>query len=240
VPLRRPQELTRMASDTSILLIANSRPFEVGKLYYYKVAGWRKLISSARTSVIVPKLRAWSDAAAPKLKSLEPALGPSTTNSAPESSFAVAALHAIETHASTIGAINVGFKAVESTIPAIEIVAARRPPTGGNLRDRWGSPVAEKRNSDDAKRDTQAAKAKRKRTRLKIVAPSAKAIAAAGVQDISAEVAKAETDIETEFAELITISESAIAELPEAIASGLRQGLKSLTVQHTRARKRRE
>ena len=35
-PLRRPQELTRMPKDKSILLVANARPFEIGKLYFFR------------------------------------------------------------------------------------------------------------------------------------------------------------------------------------------------------------
>lgn len=62
-PLMRPQELTRMSAKKSILLLANARPFEVTKVFYYKVRAFKQLMGRAATNVIVPKLRDWTEPA---------------------------------------------------------------------------------------------------------------------------------------------------------------------------------
>jgi type IV secretion system protein VirD4 len=64
-PLRRPQELTRMPTDTSILLVANARPFEIGKLYFFRDRRMRRLMEKAGAArVDPPGLRRWTEASA--------------------------------------------------------------------------------------------------------------------------------------------------------------------------------
>jgi type IV secretion system protein VirD4 len=64
-PLRRPQELTRMPRDRSILLVANARPFEIGKLYFFHDRRMRRLVEEARAAKIdPPNLRRWTEASA--------------------------------------------------------------------------------------------------------------------------------------------------------------------------------
>jgi type IV secretion system protein VirD4 len=64
-PLRRPQELTRMPKDKSILLVANARPFEVGKLYFFRDPGMRRLVEQTGAhSIDVPSLRRWTEPSA--------------------------------------------------------------------------------------------------------------------------------------------------------------------------------
>jgi type IV secretion system protein VirD4 len=64
-PLRRPQELTRMAKDKSILLVANARPFEIAKLYFFRSRRMRLLMEQAGTSpVYPPALRPWTETSA--------------------------------------------------------------------------------------------------------------------------------------------------------------------------------
>jgi type IV secretion system protein VirD4 len=60
-PLRRPQELTRMPKDKSILLVANARPFELGKLYFFRDRQMRKLIEQTGVPLIAPPaLKSWT------------------------------------------------------------------------------------------------------------------------------------------------------------------------------------
>jgi len=64
-PLRRPQELTRMPKDKSILLVANARPFEIGKLYFFRDRRMRRLVEEAGAArVDPPGLRRWVEASA--------------------------------------------------------------------------------------------------------------------------------------------------------------------------------
>ena len=64
-PLRRPQELTRMPKDKSILLVANARPLEIGKLYFFRDRGMRRLTEQAVGATIdPPSLRRWTEACA--------------------------------------------------------------------------------------------------------------------------------------------------------------------------------
>jgi hypothetical protein len=64
-PLRRPQELTRMPKDTSILLVANARPFEIGKLYFFRDRRMRRLMEKAGAARVAPPgLRRWTEASA--------------------------------------------------------------------------------------------------------------------------------------------------------------------------------
>lgn len=64
-PLRRPQELTRMPKDKSILLVANARPFEIGKLYFFRDRGMRRLMEQTRAPFIAPpSLRRWTELSA--------------------------------------------------------------------------------------------------------------------------------------------------------------------------------
>jgi hypothetical protein len=64
-PLRRPQELTRMPKDKSILLVANARPFEIGKLYFFRDRGMQRLMArTAAATVDPPNLRSWSESSA--------------------------------------------------------------------------------------------------------------------------------------------------------------------------------
>jgi type IV secretion system protein VirD4 len=64
-PLRRPQELTRMPKDKSILLVANARPFEIGKLYFFRDSQMRRLTEQTGTSpVFPPPLRGWAETSA--------------------------------------------------------------------------------------------------------------------------------------------------------------------------------
>lgn len=61
-PLRRPQELTRMPKDKSVLLVANARPFEIGKLYFFRDHGMRRLMEHAGAATInPPSLRRWTE-----------------------------------------------------------------------------------------------------------------------------------------------------------------------------------
>lgn len=72
-PLRRPQELTRMPKDTSILLVANARPFEIRKVYFFRDHQMRQLMEQpGAPSIEPPSLRRWMEPAAwleAKLKS---------------------------------------------------------------------------------------------------------------------------------------------------------------------------
>lgn len=62
VPQRGPQELTRMHRVTSILMVANSRPFEVRKVFYYKSGALKRMMNaSKRTQLVVPALDGWAD-----------------------------------------------------------------------------------------------------------------------------------------------------------------------------------
>lgn len=64
-PLRRPQELTRMPKDKSILIVANARPFEIGKLYFFRDRRMRRLMEEAGAArVDPPGLRRWTEASA--------------------------------------------------------------------------------------------------------------------------------------------------------------------------------
>ncbi|RTL85766.1 MAG: type IV secretory system conjugative DNA transfer family protein [Hyphomicrobiales bacterium] len=64
-PLRRPQELTRMAKDKSILLVANARPFEIGKLYFFRNRRMRRLMERAGASSVYRRvLRPWTETSA--------------------------------------------------------------------------------------------------------------------------------------------------------------------------------
>jgi len=64
-PLRRPQELTRMPKDKSILLVANARPFEIGKVYFFRDRRMRRLVDEAGAARIDPPgLRRWTEASA--------------------------------------------------------------------------------------------------------------------------------------------------------------------------------
>ena len=59
-PLRRAEELTRMAADKSIVLVANARPFEVRKLFYYRSGSLKRLMARGKKlAVRIPKLRDW-------------------------------------------------------------------------------------------------------------------------------------------------------------------------------------
>jgi type IV secretion system protein VirD4 len=61
-PLRRAQELTRMAANKSIVLVANARPFEVRKLFYYRSRSLKRLMERGKkVAVRIPKLRDWID-----------------------------------------------------------------------------------------------------------------------------------------------------------------------------------
>lgn len=64
-PLRRPQELTRMPKDKSILLVANARPLEIGKLYFFRDRRMRRLMEQTGTATInPPSLRLWTESSA--------------------------------------------------------------------------------------------------------------------------------------------------------------------------------
>ncbi|RTL79638.1 MAG: type IV secretory system conjugative DNA transfer family protein, partial [Hyphomicrobiales bacterium] len=61
-PLRRPQELTRMPKDKSILLVANARPFESEKLYFFRDRRMRRLMEQTPAPFIgPPSLRRWTE-----------------------------------------------------------------------------------------------------------------------------------------------------------------------------------
>lgn len=61
-PLRRPQELTRMPKDKSILLVANARPFEIRKLYFFLDREMQRLMArTAAATFDPPNLRSWSE-----------------------------------------------------------------------------------------------------------------------------------------------------------------------------------
>lgn len=63
--LRRPQELTRMPKDTSVLLVANARPFEIAKVYFFRNRRMRRLMEQAGTSpVYPPALLPWTETSA--------------------------------------------------------------------------------------------------------------------------------------------------------------------------------
>lgn len=75
-PLRRPQELTRMPKDKSILLVANARPFEIGKLYFFRDRQMRKLIEQTEVPLIAPPaLQCWTAPSAWLEAELKSALG---------------------------------------------------------------------------------------------------------------------------------------------------------------------
>jgi type IV secretion system protein VirD4 len=79
-PLRRPQELTRMAKDKSILLVANARPFEIGKVYFFRDRGMRRLMEQTGiVSIERPSLRRWMEPAAWLEATLKSELGTKAT-----------------------------------------------------------------------------------------------------------------------------------------------------------------
>ena len=53
-PLRRPQELTRMPKDTSLLLVANARPFEISKVYFFRDRRMRRLLAESDLMSLIP------------------------------------------------------------------------------------------------------------------------------------------------------------------------------------------
>jgi type IV secretion system protein VirD4 len=76
VPLRRPQELTRMPKDKSILLVANARPFEIGKVYFFRDRQMRHLMKqTGAVSVQRPSLQRWTEPAAWLEANLQSELG---------------------------------------------------------------------------------------------------------------------------------------------------------------------
>jgi type IV secretion system protein VirD4 len=64
-PLRRPQELTRMPRDRSILLVANARPFEISKVYFFRDRRMRQLMEQTGAAPIYPPtLPRWTETSA--------------------------------------------------------------------------------------------------------------------------------------------------------------------------------
>lgn len=54
-----------MSKDTSILLVANARPFEIRKLYFFRDLRMRRLMEqSSERSIEPPSLRRWIESAA--------------------------------------------------------------------------------------------------------------------------------------------------------------------------------
>lgn len=54
-----------MPRDTSILLVANARPFEIGKVYFFRDRRMRRLLEQAGTApVYPPTLRCWTETSA--------------------------------------------------------------------------------------------------------------------------------------------------------------------------------
>ncbi|WP_432806834.1 hypothetical protein [Methylocystis echinoides] len=54
-----------MAKDKSILLVANARPFEIGKFYFFRDCRMRRFMEQAGTSpVYPPALRPWTETSA--------------------------------------------------------------------------------------------------------------------------------------------------------------------------------
>jgi type IV secretion system protein VirD4 len=79
-PLRRPQELTRMPKDKSILLVANARPFEIGKLYFFRDRRMRHLMEQTGiVSIERPSLQRWMEPAAWLEATLKSELGTKAT-----------------------------------------------------------------------------------------------------------------------------------------------------------------
>jgi type IV secretion system protein VirD4 len=79
-PLRRPQELTRMPRDRSILLVANARPFEIAKVYFFRDRRMRHLMEqTGAVSIERPSLRRWMEPAAWLEAKLKSGLGTKAT-----------------------------------------------------------------------------------------------------------------------------------------------------------------
>lgn len=54
-----------MPRDRSILLVANARPLEIGKLYFFRDRGMRRLMEHAgAASIDTPSLRRWTESSA--------------------------------------------------------------------------------------------------------------------------------------------------------------------------------
>jgi len=60
-PLRSPVELREMSARTAILMVKNSRSFEVTKIRHYRDQPYRRHQSSTAGTPILPKLKRWID-----------------------------------------------------------------------------------------------------------------------------------------------------------------------------------
>ncbi|AOO85134.1 type IV secretory system conjugative DNA transfer family protein [Bosea vaviloviae] len=60
-PLRSPVELREMSARTAILMVKNSRSFEVTKIRHYRDPPYRRLLRSATSAPALPPLLAWID-----------------------------------------------------------------------------------------------------------------------------------------------------------------------------------
>lgn len=155
-PLRRIQELTRMAKDRSILLVANARPFEVRKLFYYRNRAMKRLIGKARQIVIdIPHLSDWRDR--PQWTDLEPENSSSTRASANATPPVAAPKSASSTEASLSPATSK--RVVDPPAPidahtAVALTAAAKPD-----REIDAAFVATLRKIDDAAAATAPEKA---------------------------------------------------------------------------------
>ena len=215
VPLRRPQELTRMPKDRSIVFAANSRPFEVSKVYFYKNAMFRHLMASAELSVVVPVLAEWHD---------RPQGGPPTP---------VIAIPAVPAP-SVANALDGAAESIETPKPDIAA------PSPAAERAATKSPSAQTARSDAAAPSAgRTGVPKRQRKALTVVAPNAAAIAAAGIKDISAEIVEVEAASTGAFAEMMATIEKAVAELPPDLGKDLQKRTAMLMVAHRAAQRRR-
>jgi hypothetical protein len=141
-PLRRPQELTRMAKDKSIQLVANARPFEIGKFYFFRDCRMRRFMEQAGTSPVYPRaLRPWTETSAWLDAHSKLALATMAAQGDSETTLAVAASEgsAVESRPGT-SARESAQKARAAIDPEISnAVAAAGPPTLSDAGDKMGS-----------------------------------------------------------------------------------------------------
>lgn len=63
-PLRSPVELREMSARTAVLMVKNSRSFEVTKIRHYRDQPYRRLLGSLESPPVLPTLTTWTDESA--------------------------------------------------------------------------------------------------------------------------------------------------------------------------------
>jgi hypothetical protein len=131
-----------MAKDKSILLVANARPFEIGRFYFFRDCRMRRFMEQTGTSpVYPPALRPWTETSAWLDAHSKLALATMAAQGDSETTLAVAASEgsALESRPGT-SARESAQKARAAIDPEISnAVAAAGPPTLSDAGDKMGS-----------------------------------------------------------------------------------------------------